>query len=277
MVIQARSSSPAVAGHHPEPRPRLGASSGRGGDRPLRGQVQVEDDRLVEEDGPGGRQPEVVHHRGPGDVEVLGGGELTGGVHHVVAEERWTEHVHAEEDQLTGDGIHLGVGGHGRRQRAVEIVDPGPTEVGREGVREPGLDQGQCGPGVADDVGVGRTVDGLGRSGRRHGGHLFGQGPGADPPVAVAGGLAAGQGDGVDHAVAREPVVVGRVGRWRHRVGTVAQQAPLQIGRDHAGQLEFVVVGPFLEHRGEVAFEIRIHHGPCPPVGAPVFGPARRS
>ena len=66
------------------------------------GQGQVEDDRLVEEDGPCGGDPEVVHHRGPGDVEVLGGGQLSGGVDHVVAEERRPERVEPEEHQLTG-------------------------------------------------------------------------------------------------------------------------------------------------------------------------------
>ena len=148
---------PAGLGHPPE------------GHRPTGGgQVEVEDDGKVQEDRPGGGDPEVVHHDGPRQVDLLGAHEVPLRVGDVIAEEGRPEDVVAEEDQLPGVGVHLGMGGHGRGQVAVEVVDPGPLEVGRDGVGEARLDEGQGGAGEADHVGVGRAVDRLDRAaGRR--------------------------------------------------------------------------------------------------------------
>ena len=95
------------------------------------------------------------------DVDLLGADQRPDRVGHVVAEERRPEDVAAEEDQLAGDRVDLRMRGHRRSQRPVEVVDPGPAQIGRQGVREPGLHQGQRGAAVTDDVGVGRTVDRL--------------------------------------------------------------------------------------------------------------------
>ena len=55
---------------------------------------------------------------------------------------------------------------------------------------------------------------------------------GAHPAVPVRDGLAVAQLDGVEHAVAGEPVIRRRVGR--DGVGTVAQVAAVDLGRDRA-------------------------------------------
>ena len=154
------------------------------------------------------------------------------GVDDVVAEERRSEDVAAEEDELAGDRIDLRVGGHRRGQPAVEVVDPGPSRSGERAWGNPDSTRARVRAGVADDMGVGRPVDRLARAPRWRGPHLGGQRPGPDPAVAVAGGPAAGQGDGVDHPVAAEPVVVGLVGRHHRRVGTVAQQPTVEVGGD---------------------------------------------
>ena len=126
------------------------------------------------------------------------------GVGHVVAEERGTEHVDAEEEPARrSSGSTFGWAVIGDASVAVEVLDAGPFEVGGEGVGEPGLDQGEGRAGVADDVGVGRAVDRFGRAPREV----------RCPTLAASArvrthrlrypvGLAAGERDGVDHAVA---------------------------------------------------------------------------
>ena len=239
------SALPPVPGHHPDPGAGLGHPAE--GQRPAGGrQVEIEDHRQVEEDHPGGGHPEVVDHHRPGDVDGLGAGQDPGGVDHVVAEERWPEDVVPEEEELAGVRIDLGMGGHRGGQGAVEVVDPGPAEVGGDGVGESRLHQGQGGPGVADDMGVGRAVERLARPAGGGVSDLGGQLPGPHPPVAVAGGPAAAQLDVVEHPVTAEPVVVGVVRRQHGRVGPVAEEATLEVGGDHAGDRQLVVLGPLI-------------------------------
>jgi len=53
-----------------------------------------------------------MDHGGSGDVDVLAPDEHALRVHHVVAQERGPEDVVAEEDQVAGVRIDLGVGRH---------------------------------------------------------------------------------------------------------------------------------------------------------------------
>jgi len=53
-----------------------------------------------------------VDHGGPRELDGLRAGEDAGLVHDVGAEERRPEDVDAEEEELAGVGVDLGVGGH---------------------------------------------------------------------------------------------------------------------------------------------------------------------
>ncbi len=64
----------------------------------------------------------------------------------------------------------------------------------------------------------------------------------------------------MDHAVPREPVVVLFVGRDEGRVGAVAQELTGQVGRNHTGHGQLVVVAALDEHRRVVASEVGIEH-----------------
>ncbi len=193
-----------------------------------------------------------MHHRGTRDLEVLGRHQLPAGIDHVVAEEGGAEEVDPEEDQLAGHRVELGVGTHRRCQRPVEVVHLRTVEVGGEPVGESGLHQGESAPGVADHVGVGLAVHGFEGATGRGGARFGGEGTGAHPPVAVPGCLPARERDGVDHAVAGEPVVAGGIGGHRDRVGAVAEEPTLEIGGEHPGHRE-VAGAALLLHGGEVS------------------------
>ncbi len=237
---------------HTDPGTELGHPSK--GHRPSgRCHLQVEGDWKVEEDDPGGGDPEIVHHHRPGDIDDLRARHLSPVVDHVEPEERGAEDVVAEEDELTGGRIDLRVGRHRRGESTVEVVDSGSIEPGGEGEGEPGLGQGQGDAGMANHMGVRRAVDGLRRPSGRRGAEFGGERPGAHPPVPVARGLAIGEADGMDHSVAAQPVVLGFVIGDGGGIGAVAHQAAAEVGRDHACRRERSVVAPLVQHGGEVA------------------------
>jgi hypothetical protein len=89
-------------GHPPEGKGATGGSQG-----------QIEHDGEVEEHHPGGGHPEVVHHDGTRYVDGPGVDEGAVCIDHVISEERRTEDVVSEENQLATFGIAFGVGGHG--------------------------------------------------------------------------------------------------------------------------------------------------------------------
>ena len=158
-------------GHDPDPGTGVGQPPiGEG--TPERRQLEVEDDGEVQEDDPGGREPEVVHHGGPRDIDVLALDQGSGGVDDVVPEEGRSEDVAPEEDERPGVRVEFRVGAHRRGQPSVEVVDPGLAQVGREGMGEPRFDQGQGAAGVTDHMGVPRPVDRLARAPRWRGAQL---------------------------------------------------------------------------------------------------------
>ncbi len=243
--------------HDPHPGTGLGHPAVR--ERPPRGgELEVEQDGEVQEDDPGGGGAEIVHQDGAGDADVLGPDQGPGGVDDVVAEERWAEDVAPEEEEVTGPRVGLRMCTHGRGQCTVEVVHPGATQVVRDQMRESLVGQGEGCPCVADHMGVGRRVDRLAGALRAVGAELGRQGASTHPAVAVAERLSAAEGHGMDHPVAVEPVVLGLVGRHDGWVRPVAQEPPVEIGRDEAGHRQLVVVAAFFEHRRVVSVEVRV-------------------
>jgi hypothetical protein len=169
-----------------------------------------------------------------------------GAIGDVVFEKRRKRRV-AEEQHLAGFRIHLRMRGHRSAQLAGEIVQAdGLERPGRHLCRQRGLDQRQQLAGVKDDVGVGRDLEARLLAGRdlqqtreqrlARGALLF-ETVALHPAIAVRG-AAFTQRDGVDHAVAVEPVVA--AGRLVRRIGSVAVEGPVQLAWDGPDHLEIV-------------------------------------
>ena len=98
----------------------------------------------------------------------------------------------------------------------------------------------------------------------------FAGGIGADPAVPVTSAPLA-ELDAVQHPVAGEPVIAGRV-RMEDRVRTVAHQEAVELRRERSGDLERRVVA-LVAHRGEVLGQVRVDdcslHGAPQSDGAP--------
>ena len=213
-----------VQRHHAEPGavgvvPAVGHAGGEA--------LEREGHRQVEEDGVPVGDREVVHHRraGPGDLRA--GHELARGRELVVGEERRCEAV-AEEVQLPGGRVGLGVGRHRGGEATAEVAGAHGAQLGSQHVREAALHERHDPPGVRDDVGV-RDADGAVDPLRpEH--RLARQRLRAHPAVAVPLRPALPQPDPVHHAVPGEPVR-GRCAR--QRVGAVAQVPAGELGRQH--------------------------------------------
>ena len=127
------------------------------------------------------------------------------------------------------------MGGERTRQRAEEVVAPDGLElVGHLHRAAAGFDHRPRGPGEAADVGVrttARTVPVVARDVRLAA--PLAERAAADVAVAVPLGAAVAQAHAVDHAVADEPVVLGRVGDL-DRVRPVAQVAAVELGGELA-------------------------------------------
>lgn len=196
------------------------------------GDGQVHDDDILLCDGA------IVDRRTMLDRDGFLADHLAAGIDDGVMDGR---RVHRE----IGDGMHLAglwievrVGGEGAFQRAAE-------RVVRQRVEFVVQAYGECarldkGPGIAsmpDNVRVGIILRTAARAGGRclikSGGH----GIGADPAVAIPKRLALLQAYAVNHAVAAEPVVGGRVG-WADRIRPDAQVAPVERGGDFTGDLQ---------------------------------------
>ena len=174
----------------------------------------------------------------------------------------------AEEDHLAGLGIELGM----RRERAVELVAVGlVAAVGADRHQARRIERVGCvcllerqeATRVPDDVGVGDG--GVEREDARVGVAWVAEGAGeafaflvlhlplgrAHPAVLV-GDVAVLDVEGVDHAVAAEPVV--GPARRELRVGLVAVERAAELARHLAGDLKVARVG-LAVHRTVVAVQ----------------------
>ena len=222
----------AAEGHHPDagavlrlPAERQIGTLGR--------HRQVEHHRELPEDHVTIGDGEVVHHRRLAHLDRRRVNQPALGVGHVVGEERLEEPV-AEEVQLAGLGIHLGVRGHVGVQLAVEVVDADRGQVLRRqlvGKADLARREQLVVVGERRDVAVADVPTGY--PGVSEPVTAFVQG-GPHPTVGVRLGLAALKANPVQHAVANEPVA----GVGVDRVGSVADVQPGQLVGDRAGDLE---------------------------------------
>ncbi len=237
----------AVQLHHADPG-RVAVVPGVG--QPAAEQADLEGDRQVEEHRVPVGDREVVHHRRPGARDLDAAHQLARGREPVVGQVR-RERVVAEEVQVAGHRVALGVGGHRGAQPAAEVARPDGVQLRGQLVREPALDQREQPAGVLEHVRVGHHRGPVQRAvGADE--RAAGQRAGAHPAVAVPLGAAVPQPHAVDHAVPGEPVPRVLAGP---RVGAVAQVAPGQLGRQQAvdGQVDGVdLVGD----RGQVAGQV---------------------
>ncbi len=219
---------------------------------------------------------EIMHHADIGRREPLHAPEASRRIdaaEHDVGRERAGGEI-AEEQQFAGARVVFRVGGERAAELAAEAVEAERCQRGRvELDRRVEFLQRQQPSGVRDDVSVGdaaqqvlgvAAVPGFGRA------EPAGQGTArrvllqpfrrAHPAVAVAHPPVL-DGEGVDHAVAAEPVVL-RAGRHELRVGAVA----IQRARERARQLadDRQRIGVRLGPDGRVIALHDVRHGTSP-------------
>src|SRR5438093_582330 len=230
----------------------------------LRHVLEAEDERAEDEDDVVPRDREIVDHRGPGDVDHLAAHEPSVAVGDVVLEPGREGRV-AEEEHLARLGVHLRMRGHGPDQPPVEVELAERLEGARlHARREGGLHQREQSPGVPHDVRVAGVLEAWRlarvdveepREEPAAGGALLLQAGAQHVAVAVVR-APIGERDGVDHAVAVEPVVA--PGRLEGRVRSVAVVGAVQLPGNPAADLE--VPGYALHAPGsEVALQEDVH------------------
>ena len=135
---------------------------------------------------------------------------------------------------LAGQRIEMRMRGERSFQRAVEgivgLLFQRLVQFDRIAAR---FDQRPGTTGDVEDVGVHRVEIAVARSGSGRHAQRRAHRARADPAVAIPQRLPVLQRDAVDHAVADEPVIAGRIGR--NRVRADPQVAPVQRRRDRAG------------------------------------------
>ncbi len=221
----------------------------------------------------------VVHHAGIGRLETFEARRLAGGVDRSVGEGRRqrTRGVVAEEHELAGDRVDLRMRREAAGDATLIIVIAARCQRARLDLgRQMRFFQREQLAGMKDDVGVGDAAVGevlrgirqlaaeaaeqraacivLGQPFRR-----------ADPAVAIAG-AAVLEVEGVQHAVADEPV---RTRRIELRIGTVAIEHAIQIARQFPDDFEEWRIG-FEWNRTEVVAALGdgvVLHG----VSLPIF------
>src|SRR5207245_5443459 len=171
----------------------------------------------------------------------------------------------AEEEHLAGLGVHLRVRGHGAGEPPVEVELAERLQGARlHARREGGLHQREEAAGVPDDVRVAGVLEARrlarvdveepGEESAARGALLLETG-GQHVAVPVVRASVAER-DGVDHAVAVEPVIA--PGRLEGGVGAVTVVGAGELVWDAAGHRE--VLGHALHAPGgEVALQERVH------------------
>ena len=216
------------------------------------------------------RHEEIVDHRGIGCLEGIEPGHVPRLVRHAIGKpvrERQVAHHIAEEDEFAGFRVDLGMSGEAPGPPSIIAIAFGGEADRIELERLMPLLQRKQAVRMPDDVGVGSAAVLAHHGGvRRHRiaegaeqrlvrvilHHPFG---GADIAVAVRD-LAVLDGEGMDHPVAREPVIIG-IARVELRIGAVAVIGAGQFRRDGARDLQFREI-VFAADRGEIAAEIGI-------------------
>ena len=169
-----------------------------------------------------------MHHRTVGDLDRLHLADPGVGADDDVLQVR-DRPVVGDGVQVAGGRIDLRVGGVAVGQRAAEVAVRERVElVGELDRPRPGLDEGERPAAESHHVGVGGVEPAVALAGRRRLAEGFADLRRAHPASSVPLGAAVAQAHPVDHAVAREPVVRRRFD-GAQRVGSVAQEAPLQL------------------------------------------------
>ena len=195
---------------------------------------------------------EVMDHGRVGRLEVGAVDNLAGRIGDAVAHgggEGMRPDAISEPDHLAGLWIQLGMGGD--PAGILGRIAPRLEGVGIDLEGHVPLLEGQQAAGVEQDVGIGHAAVLPGRQGvAEHGIEAAEEGAamlvlelplrGADIAVAI-GGLAPAQPEGVDHAVAGEPVVV-RVEGLELGVRPGAVEGAFKAGRDLPDDLEVEVI-----------------------------------
>ena len=212
---------------------------------------------------------EIMDHGRIRGLEVGAAHDLAGGVRHAIAHgggEGTVADAIAEPDHLAGLRIQLGVGSD--PSGVLGRVAPGLQGVAVKLEGHVPLFQGQKPASVEEDVGVGdAAVLPRGHGVAQHGVEAAEQGPSVlalefplrGPDIAVAvGHLAPVNPEGMDHAVAGEPVVM-RIQGLELGIGTRAIKRALEARRDLPHHLEVkVIFGP---ERSEVSVQVGIAAG----------------
>ena len=196
------------------------------------GEIEVDGDREVVDDGVPLGERHVVHHRHAGQRDVDGAADLALGANHDVLHvvHPLAPRIH-DRMHLTGVGVDLRVGGEGTGQGAEEVVSAHGVEfVGELDRTTTCFHHRPRGAGEPADVGVGRDRVVVPVA-TRDVGHtaLSAERGRTDVPVAVPLGSALADANPMHHAGTHEPVVGGGLD-CAERVRAVAEVAPLELG-----------------------------------------------
>ena len=215
----------------------------------------------------------IVHHHRQSGVDWARLEQLAVAARAIPRDVR-RERLVAEEQQVAGDWIELRMRRHRTLQLAAEVEQADSLERERlELVRRRGLEQREQAIGVSNDVGVGGVLER--RHVRRHLArvakqsaeerasllHLGLEAVGADVAIAISGAAVA-QDEGVDHAVAVEPMVAAE--RLEVRVGPDAIERAVELARELAFDFEIEGVALFAPRcvvAGQVWVGCVVHKG----------------